>query len=310
MTVLFGLVKKLGISEREVITFLSDAPKKYKVYSIPKRSSGHRIIAQPSKRLKEYQTAFLKCYLLPVHPSAMAYRQGLSIKDNANYHKDNQYLLKMDLENFFNSITPNILWESWNKKELFIDDNDRKILQRLLFWCPSKKNSGKLVLSIGAPTSPAVSNSFLYNFDEELYDFCLKYQIAYTRYADDLTFSTNQTGVLFTVPEMVKKLLIKHFDRQITINHGKTIFSSKAHNRHITGVTITNDGKLSIGRQKKRYIKHLVYQFELGVLSIEDIYYLQGLLAFAKHIEPLFIPRLVQKYSKETLKNIFDIGSS
>ncbi|CCW32813.1 Reverse transcriptase [Xenorhabdus nematophila F1] len=146
MTVLFDLAKALGVSETEAFTFLSDAPKKYKVYSIPKRRSGNRIIAQPSKRLKEYQTAFLKCYKLPVHHSAMAYRQGLSIKDNANYHKGNQYFLKMDLENFFNSITPDLLWQSWNKKEIFITESDRIILQRLLFWRPSKKNSGKLVL--------------------------------------------------------------------------------------------------------------------------------------------------------------------
>ncbi|WP_340617886.1 retron St85 family RNA-directed DNA polymerase [Xenorhabdus entomophaga] len=307
MTVLFDLANELGISETEVLTFLSDAPKKYKVYSIPKRRAGNRIIAQPSRRLKEYQSAFLKRYRLPVHHCAMAYRQGLSIKDNANSHRTNQYLLKIDLENFFNSITPNLLWQSWNKKEELFTEPDRNILQRLLFWSPSKKNSGKLVLSVGAPTSPAVSNSFLYNFDEELHQFCVKDHIVYTRYADDLTFSSNRKLLLFLIPKIVNSLLIEHFKRQITINHGKTVFSSKAHNRHITGITITNDGKLSIGRQKKRYIKHLVHQFELGFLDVDDIYHLQGLISFSKHIEPLFISGLAKKYSQKTLKKIFEV---
>lgn len=113
MSVIEKLALALKKSEAEVILFLSNAPKKYKVYTIPKRTSGHRVIAQPSKELKKYQRKYLELQELPIHDSAMAYREGLSIKDNANAHRSNRFLLKMDLENFFNSITSNLFWNVW-----------------------------------------------------------------------------------------------------------------------------------------------------------------------------------------------------
>jgi len=98
MSLIEQLALKLNKSEGEVSRFLQSAPKKYKVYTIPKRTSGHRVIAQPSKELKKYQRNYLEIQNLPIHDSAMAYRDGLSIKQNAISHKNNPYLLKMDLE--------------------------------------------------------------------------------------------------------------------------------------------------------------------------------------------------------------------
>ena len=101
MSLIGQLALGLKKSEVEIALFLRNAPKKYKVYTIPKRTSGHRVIAQPSKELKIYQRKYLELQQLPVHDSAMAYREGISIKDNAIAHKQNRYLLKLDLESFF-----------------------------------------------------------------------------------------------------------------------------------------------------------------------------------------------------------------
>jgi hypothetical protein len=109
---------------------------------------------------------------------------------------------------------------------------------------------------------------------------------------------------LFELPVLVKQLLIEHFGGSITINESKTVYSSKSHNRHVTGVTLTNDNRLSIGRQKKRYISSLIHQFSLNQLADEDISYLQGLLAFACHIEPNFKQRMIDKYTAEIIAKI------
>jgi RNA-directed DNA polymerase len=144
----------------------------------------------------------------------------------------------------------------------------------------------------------------MYFFDESIRKACLDLNVTYTRYADDLTFSSNTKNVLFKVPEIVKKLLRDCFGGSITVNEVKTVFSSKAHNRHITGITVTNDNKLSIGRQRKRYISSLIYQFSINQLDQEYIKHLQGLIAFCLNIEPDFVERMKKKYSTEIIAAI------
>ncbi|EHH1031117.1 RNA-directed DNA polymerase [Vibrio parahaemolyticus] len=287
-------------------SFSRNAPNKYKVYSIPKRTSGSRTIAHPSKELKYYQRALAIILrpILTVHIRAYAYRTGLSIKDNAAIHAKNKYLLKMDFNDFFNSITPVMFFKICDKRKIKFSASEQRLLTRMLFWNKSRSANEKLVLSVGAPTSPLVSNFTMSLFDFLLHDECLSRGITYSRYADDITFSTNHKGILFDIPLYVKAVLAERYDYGITINESKTVFSSKAHNRHITGITINNEGKLSLGRERKRVISSLVHQFKLNKLAIEDFAYLQGLLAFAQHIEPAFIIRLKNKYGESTVSNI------
>ncbi|EPL5632120.1 TPA: retron St85 family RNA-directed DNA polymerase [Proteus mirabilis] len=306
MTLIEQLALELKKSEDEVGRFLQSAPKKYKVYTIPKRTSGHRVIAQPSKELKEYQRKFLEIQQLPIHGSAMAYRKGLGIKQNAIAHKNNPYLLKLDLENFFNSISTKLFWEVWKSILPLPTNQDMQTLENLLFWSPSKTTGGALVLSIGAPSSPLISNFFMYQFDCAVSNFCAENEIVYTRYADDLTFSTKHKDSLFVVPKVVKEKLAELFGGAIRINRKKTRFSSRAHNRHVTGITITNDGAISLGRERKRYIKHLVHQVQLNKLDTEGRQHLRGLIAFAKHVEPMFVQSLKRKYTSELITQIIE----
>lgn len=306
MSVINGLAAVLHQSELEARTYLENAPSKYKVYKIRKRTAGFRIIAQPAKALKAYQRAFLQLYRFPVHESAMAYQTGKSIRDNALVHAKNSYLLKTDLEDFFNSITPDVFWRCITQLHAVapqFQEEDKRYIERLLFWQPAKR-SRRLMLSIGAPSSPAVSNFCLYEFDQLISEACVNLNIAYSRYADDLTFSSNSRDVLSALLPLVESLLNKLYRKRLRINRSKTVFSSRAHNRHVTGVTITNEGELSLGRERKRFIKHLINQYRYDVIDDADKAYLLGLLAFAAHIEPDFIVRMNRKYSTELMDRI------
>lgn len=299
----------LEISVENLQIFLLNAPKMYKVYKILKRTHGYRVIAQPTKRLKKYQRKFIKIFsqCLVVHEYAMAYQKNKNIQQNAEIHKNNSYLLKMDFENFFNSITPALFWNEWENINPYIfDENEKNLFSRLLFWNPNRKRTQRenLILSIGAPSSPLISNFVMYRFDKLITQYCLDKNINYTRYADDLTFSTNIKNILYQIPVEVSKNLNLLFGNKLRINNSKTVFSSKAHNRHITGITITNNNKLSLGRERKRYIRALVHQYKYAQLEKADIQYLKGLLNFCKSIEVSFIHSLAQKYGNETLKNI------
>ncbi|MGR6861332.1 retron St85 family RNA-directed DNA polymerase [Aliivibrio salmonicida] len=275
------------------------APKMYKFYTIPKRNGGRRAIAHPSKKLKVTQRD-LSTYLekiLPVHDCAFAYRKNRSIKDNALIHVGNKFLLKMDLVNFFNSITPEMLKNEIKENELSFEESELDYIKKLAFWCPSKEDNGKLILSVGAPSSPLLSNFIMYRFDSVLNEIAKANKVKYSRYADDIFLSTNVPNVLKLFVNIVKVILKEMYHDKFIINEMKTVFSSKAHNRHVTGITITNDNKISLGRQNKRMISSLVHKYSLGVLETSKITRLRGLISFASSIEPDFIIRLENKYT-------------
>ncbi|MCX9603875.1 reverse transcriptase domain-containing protein, partial [Vibrio cholerae] len=119
--------------------------------------------------------------------------------------------------------------------------------------------------------SPLISNAIMYPFDKIINDICTKHGINYTRYADDITFSTNIKNTLNKLPEIVEQLIIQTYAGRIIINKRKTVFSSKKHNRHVTGITLTNDSKISIGRSRKRYISSLVFKYINKNLDIDEI---------------------------------------
>mgnify|MGYP002735205913 CR=1 FL=1 len=301
------LAEQLEIPESQVLATLRRAPLLYKVYKIPKRSFGVRTIAQPTPHLKDLQRAFISICPLSAHPAATAYRPGQSIRENARQHVRNSYLLKLDLNNFFNSITPDIFWQEWQHTLAMPSPAEKKHIEQLLFWAPGRSLTSSLVLSVGAPSSPAVSNFIMYRLDTRLTELCRAQHITYTRYADDLIFSCNTRNILFSLPKQVGLLLDELFAGQISINKRKTAFSSKAHNRHVTGICLTSEGKLSLGRAKKRYLKHLVHQYNLGYLELAQIRQLQGWLAHAKHIEPTFITTLTKKHGPQILKQIQEV---
>ncbi|MFM4954524.1 hypothetical protein ACEUCD_02285 [Aeromonas veronii] len=109
---------------------------------------------------------------------------------------------------------------------------------------------------------------------------------------------------MFDLPHIVKILLQEEFSGAMTINEQKTVFSSKAHNRHVTGITITNDKQLSIGRARKKYIYHLIHQATLGNLDDERMNHLLGLISFCRSIDANFLDKIADKYGSSFVKDL------
>jgi len=296
----------LFLAEHDIVRFSLTSPHRYKVYEIPKRNSKKtRTIAHPSKELKFIQRTLVEYLskILPVHRAAFAYKKGIGIKDNAKQHVKSKYLLKMDFKDFFPSITPKLFFDVAKSQGIEFNKEDRIVLTGLLFWKP--QGADGLVLSIGAPTSPLISNFVMYTFDQKLSDECLNKKVTYTRYADDITFSTRIKNNLFELPALITSLLEKTVEG-VVINQDKTVFTSRAHNRHVTGVTLTNDGDLSIGRERKRLISSMIHKSKFTKLSSEEASNLLGLISYATHIEAEFLDRMTKKYGTGVLQAIKD----
>jgi hypothetical protein len=288
-----ALQKRFGFSELEIQRYVQTAPYRYKNYRIPKRSGGFRDISQPSKDLKVIQRYLLETFLeerLVIHEVATAYRKGKNIVDNANFHRENEYLLKQDFKDFFPSIKSTDFEKLLMSKKYCETEMDARVLSLIFFRHSIHAN----VLSIGSPGSPSISNAIMFDFDEQLNDACQNIDVSYTRYSDDMTFSTKAKGVLFEVPDTVKDILNSIDSPRLEINEEKTVFSSKRFNRHVTGITIANDCSLSIGYRTKRKLRTLVYTADN--MTKEELASLNGYLAFVGQVEPNLVKRLKEKY--------------
>lgn len=312
ITIVEYLSDFLSIDSEQIKKYISTCPYRYKTYRIPKRNGrGMRTIAQPAKELKYLQKLILSEYLLdlPVHKSCTAYIKDTNIKDNALPHVKNKYLLKMDFKNFFPSITPHdLLMHIESHLEWDICNNDKLSIEKLFFYSQERKS--KLRLSIGFPASPFISNTVMHEFDSKISDVCEENEINYTRYADDISFSTNKKGILFGFDKIIEDILSECQYPKIKINNKKSVFLSRKGNMHITGLVLSNDGKVSLGRKKKRYIKSLIFKYVNNNISDEDKAYLKGYLAFCWSVEPSFILRLGSKYGRNVMDAIRGIKDS
>lgn len=301
-----NLRESLGINEDQLNRLIVRAPYSYKVYNIPKRNGGERIIAQPARETKFIQHWLIQNVFqsLPIHECASAYRVGSSIKKNAAVHRRNSYISKFDFKDFFVSIKSDDLVRHFLK---YLGNSfrieDIKDIARIS--CIKFKNQNNLCLSIGAPSSPVLSNTIMHDFDFKIFSWCAGNGITYTRYADDLTFSTEYKGISSKIQSMIMEVIQDVDYPKLSLNSNKTIHVSKKYQRRITGIIINNEGDLSLGRAKKREISSLIHKFSVGELTNHEIYRLQGLLGYAKDVEPLFVSRMRAKYKSNLIDDVF-----
>ena len=273
----------LGFDYGMLVRMIKARDKFYRSFTIKKRDGGQRQIEAPYPSLKMVQRWILNVILLPssvIHPSSTGFIPKLSIVDNARPHLGNPVVLKMDVKDFFPSIPERLVVEYFNS--LGYCSNLAEVFAVLC--C---KND---CLPQGAPTSPLLSNILFYEMDKQLATMAIEEDLAYTRYADDLTFSGRKIPIpVIRYVEMVAEsngLLIK---REKTRRVGKT--SRKI----ITGVSISS-GKMTIPREDKREIRQKVhYILKYGLINhlkhvqSRDLlagYRLLGRLSYWHSVEP------------------------
>lgn len=306
MIYLDELANHLDKSVSYLIRNYISAPREYKVFYI-KKKNGHekREVAQPSKEIKEIQRAIVKTLLgsIPIHDCAKAYIKSSSIFDNALPHKNKKFLLKMDFRDFFPSITPSDLIYFLEKNGLVLGSFESTIITNYLFW--RRKGERKLSLCIGAPSSPLISNIIMYDIDCEISEFCNKEEISYTRYADDLTFSSDDMEKLKAVYGFISNLVKKSEHPKLVINKEKTKYIGKGRSKRVTGVVITHKGELGVGRHLRKKIRAMIYLYSKNRLKREDIPYLHGMLSHINNIEHDYYVILKGQYGSEMFNALY-----
>jgi RNA-directed DNA polymerase len=294
--ILREIANATGLRELYLARIARTASHRYRTYNIEKRTSGTRAIDHPSRHLKFLQRWLVTNLLhsLPVHESVYSYRKGRNVKDHAKVHAKTKYTLRIDFQNFFPSIRAIDLRHLFqaNLRNLPISLNSSDIQTICSIVCKNGR------LTIGAPSSPALSNAVLYDFDEYWHRRAGRIGAVYSRYADDIYFSTNRPKVLSKILFSLKNDLETRQIPCLRLNEAKTIFTSRKRKRVVTGLVVTPSGKISLGRDKKRMIKTLVYLYGLRKLTPDQARSLQGHIAYARSIEPKFLVSLEKKFGK------------
>ncbi len=288
-----------GFSLEEISLIVEKYHRKYKRYTIPKINGGQRQILHPAKELKSLQYAIYESLLRqqPVHDLATAYIPQLKspLRTTATKHSKFRYTIRIDFHDFFHSIQPNDLIRCLTQRYT-VDRDEISILTKSLFFFVKRNNA--YILPIGAPTSPAISNIIMYDLDDNISRLAKRIDpdSTITRYADDVHFSTNTKGKCLDLHNELNILLSSTPSPMLKINIDKTLYLSRGTRRIITGLVITPDGLVSLGRKRKAQIKSLIYRHSKGPLSKTDFAKAKGLLAFARDCEPSYLDKLAIKY--------------
>lgn len=284
------LVRESRLRRQDVATIIATAYRRYQTYEIKKRSGGERTINHPARELKAIQRILLQGLKeeFPVHEAATAYEGGSSIVQNALAHSGCSYLLKTDIKNFF----PSLRDHHWIKicREASIESDLENISCQVFF---KGRSHGRRKLTIGAPSSPFVSNRLLYAFDLEFSEYCTEMDLNYTRYADDLAISGQIKFDQGAVVSRAASLLSSSLG--LSINSAKTHFLQPGQRKTVTGLVLKESGGVSLGRREKRRIKASVHHF-FHNSPIESQSKICGHLALLKMVDPQAFLNLKSRY--------------
>ena len=275
----------LGVKPKTVSYLLYILPEaeKYHSFEIPKRNGGKRLINAPEPRLKMLQRRLANVLYGCVsevekcapsrRPLAHGFTHSCSIFTNASVHKNRRYVLNLDLEDFFPSFNFGRI------RGLFIKDKRFELNEKVATVIAqiACHNNG---LPQGSPCSPIISNLLGHLLDVRLARFAKKNKCTYSRYADDITFSTNLKDF---PPALAKQNPEKpqHWDlgsplvREIQeagfkVNNDKTRMQLRGSRQETTGLIVNK--KVNIRAEYYRTARALCNRlFSTGSYYISDI---------------------------------------
>jgi len=260
----------------------------------------------PSKELKRYQQ-FLNFFIfdfMEINENVVfSYRKGVSTYDAIYPHKDSKYILSTDIKSFFLHINREDIKSLIlkNRKNYLIQEKDIEQYIDTLVNLVSYNN----ILPIGAPTSPKISNAYLFEFDNTLHFFCKKEDIIYTRYSDDFIFSSNTTEKFNLLLATIKQLLVSSGLGKLQLNENKTKLQRKGSKVILLGLIITPNGTITVDKKIKKDIEVLLHFYLSNKDKFKDFFEknynsnlekVSGHLSHIKSIDKQFITKLKKKY--------------
>lgn len=227
------------ITENMLRHFSSDklAPKRFRTFHIRKKSGGRREIKAPCRQLDVILTCVNILLKTVYEPSdaAMGFTAGRSVIHNAQVHVGHNYVLNLDLKDFFPSIPQARVWKRLQLPPFNFPVEIANILAGLC--CTFDDDVKTNVLPQGSPASPLLTNAICDKLDRRLKGVAKRFGLHYSRYADDITFSSmhnvyHEGGEFRTEVERIIS------DQGFTLNPAKTRLLKTGRRQEVTGLTV------------------------------------------------------------------------
>ena len=248
-----------------------------------------RIIYIPSPALKKVQRTILKKYFKD-------HWTFNSVKDAASVHCGKKWLMKLDIKDFYNSISEEQIKdvirnyvEQYESPNQIRSREDYDVAQ-ILSMCTIE---GKL--PTGAPTSPYIANLVLREFDLHMEDYCRTCNVYYSRYMDDLFFSTNGPQYLLSLVELEVLRQFKEFGFSVNVDKIKDISSNKR--QQVLGLGENNQKPVLTKDDKRKYRAYFYnmlspLQFNKQKIYKEHELEVLGHLAYIKSVDKEYFVRI------------------
>lgn len=275
----------------------------YKQFSIPKRGKGVRVISAPNDKLKDLQrriaNLLIDCRQELFNSKkiknnfSFGFEKDKSIISNASRHKGKRIILNLDLRDFFES------FNFGRVRGYFISNRDFK-LTPVVATTLAQAACYKGVLPQGSPCSPVITNFICNIMDMRLAKLAKELGCTYTRYADDITFSTNKKifPEELAIPELEGVILGSRLVNEITkagfkVNDAKTRLAYKSSRQEVTGLTVNQIVNVDRRYAKKvRALAQTLYSTgkyklpdENGNMILGSLARLEGMFSFIDSID-------------------------
>ncbi len=267
----------------------------YRTYPLPKKAGGKRRITVPPIWLRRLQRQVYKAVLRPLeaHAAAHGFVPQRSIVTNAQPHVNRAVVVNCDIANCFPSVTRSLVFAALKR-----DLNDFLRVESIRWLTDIVCFQG--ALPVGAPTSPALLNRVLLRTDEYLTSQANKRGAAYTRYADDLTFSGDDqvVGLLRVAASTLSRIGLSLDEKKTNIYRG-------GRRQLVTGLVVNK--RVSVPRRLRRRLRAAVHAYEQGKAPTwrgrpASESQLRGWMAFSRNINPEEIQRLLERLNAVTKK--------
>ena len=253
------------------ILYVKGTENLYKSFEIPKKSGGVRHIHAPEEELKQIQSKLAKVlyeYELKIEKNngkkwniAHAFVKGKGCFTNAKIHRNKRILVNVDLKDFFDSFHFGRVRGYFMKNRNYqLSEEVATVIAQIACY------KGKLPQ--GAPTSPIITNLICGIFDIRILHLAKKYRLDYTRYADDLTFSTNDKKFQVYQEQFLEELTNEISKAGFSINQNKTRVQYRDSHQEVTGIVVNK--KLNVIRKYYKDTRAMAYNlYKTGEYTID-----------------------------------------
>jgi hypothetical protein len=316
-TTLSDVAELLGFKPKALsyLLYVKPISDKYKTFEIPKRTGGTRTICAPCSELMNLQRRLASCLQSCIDTInnekkkkekekekekkssvlSHGFRPGYSIITNANVHRNRRFVFNIDLENFFGTI-------NFGRVRGFFILNRNFELSPKVATIIAQIACHDNALPQGSPCSPVISNLLGHPLDIRLASVAYKHGCSYSRYADDITFSTNKSSfpVAIAVPvksidhewEVGSSLLKAVHQNGFVVNKKKTRMQYDGSRQEVTGLVVNT--RVNTRYEYRRKARAMVFRlrttssFQRDVAGKKEdgtLEQLNGILSFIDAVE-------------------------